>query len=75
MISSFMLSSTITVIFILLKFTEKKMIYKEEYSLKSLIKESLVIYICSMIGYYILLNFTKDSIKPSTAVFTNNPDF
>jgi hypothetical protein len=70
-----MLASTITVLFILLKFTEKKIIYKEEYPLKNLIKESLVVYLCSICGYYLLMNFIQDSIKPSTEVFTAAPDF
>ena len=76
MISPFMLATSITVLFMLLKFIEKRVILKSEFPLKVLIRDCLVVYLSSVAGFYILTNFLPETqVKVNTKVFTNNPEF
>ena len=71
-----MLATSITVLFMLLKFIEQRFILKSELSLKVLIRDRLVVYLSSVAGFYILTNFVPETqIKVNTKVFTNNPEF
>ena len=71
-----MLATSITVLFMLLKFIEQRFILKSELSLKVLIRDCLVVYLSSVAGFYILTNFVPETqIKVNTKVFTNNPEF
>ncbi len=76
----FVIAGVIAVIFLILKFIEMRFIEKENKPLKLLIRDSLVVYISVVIGYFIL-----EQLKPViqnggegagvTPVFTDNPGF
>ncbi len=74
----FLVAGIISVIFCVAKFVEMRYIEGESKPLKTLIRDSLVVYVSVVIGSFIL-----DQIKPImnqnissvTQVFTDNPPF
>ena len=66
-------------IFLIIKFIEMRFIEKENKPLKELIKDTLIVYISVLSGYYLLEQLSpmmetvgSDNIP---AVFTGNPEF
>lgn len=61
-----------------LKFIEMRFISKEEKSLKELFKGSLLVFISTILGMYIIDQFgplTETITKSAPVVFTSEPDF
>jgi hypothetical protein len=78
----FINAGAIAVIFFIAKFIEMRFIEQENKPLKVLIKDSLIVYICVLSGYYIIeqlspmiQNGGEVIASETTAVFTGNPDF
>lgn len=78
----FVLALIISVVFFLCKFLEMRFILKEVRPLKELIRESLHVYISSVIGLFIasqfkLLNSDTEIIRggKGVAVFVDGPNF
>lgn len=76
----FIIASLISFFYIIVKFIEMRFIEKDNKPLKVLIKDTLVVYLCVLLG-----NFIVEQINPSllgeeatntvTQVFTDNPGF
>lgn len=74
----FAVAGIISFTYLIFKFIEMRFLEKENKPLKTLIKDSLVVYFSVLLGIFIL-----DQIKPITAsteaitppVFTGNPEF
>jgi hypothetical protein len=73
----FVISAVVSIIFFVAKFVEMRFIEKENKPLKLLIRDSLIVYISVVSGYYIL-----EQLKPviqnggnAPIVFTDNPQF
>mgnify|MGYP001142192824 CR=1 FL=1 len=77
----FIIASLIAFMYIIIKFIEMRFIEKSNKPLKVLIKDTLVVYLCVVLG-----NFIIDQINPSllgedgtkkvvTQVFTDTPGF
>jgi hypothetical protein len=76
----FIIAAVISVIYLITKFIEMRFIEKESKPLKLLIRDSLIVYISALFGYFIV-----DQINPilnggsgnnqTTQVFTDNPGF
>lgn len=76
----FIIASLISFFYLIVKFIEMRFIEKNNKPLKVLIKDTLVVYLCVLLG-----NFIIDQINPSllgsettntvTQVFTDNPGF
>jgi len=76
----FIIAAVISVIFIISKFIEMRFIEKESKPLKLLIRDTLLVYLSVVSGYFIL-----EQLKPImqdggsssvvTPVFTDNPEF
>jgi len=76
----FIIASLIAFFYIILKFIEMRFIEKNNKPLKVLIKDALVVYLCVVLG-----NFIVEQINPSllgeetthtiTQVFTDTPGF
>ena len=74
--NSLLISSIITIFYVLSKFIEYKYILKEEIPLKTLIKDAVLIYVSSIGGLFISAQVnTKLNLKKSTGAFINKPDF
>ena len=75
----FMNAGAIAIIFLIIKFIEMRFIEKENKPLKELIKDSLIVYISVLAGYYLLeqLSPMMETVtgNNSPAVFTGNPEF
>ena len=75
----FIIAAIISVIFIIAKFIEMRFIEKESKPLKLLIRDTLLVYVSVILGYFIL-----GQLKPmiqdggnivAPQVFTDNPGF
>ena len=76
----FIIASLISFFYLIVKFIEMRFIEKDNKPLKVLIKDTLVVYLCVLLG-----NFIVEQINPSllgeevtntvTQVFTDNPRF
>lgn len=75
----FVTAAIISVIFIIAKFIEMRFIEKEAKPLKFLIRDTLLVYVSVIMGYFILGQL-KPMIQEGGAistpqVFTGNPEF
>jgi len=72
-------SLAISIIFMIYKVIDMKYITKEEKSLKNVTKDSLIVFLCSMISMFGLEQLNINEIignsKESLSAFTNEPDF
>jgi hypothetical protein len=75
--SIFLIAAIVSIIFFIAKFMEMRFIEKENKPLKLLMRDSLLVYVSVVCGYFIL-----DQLKPvmqhgagNTMVFTDNPEF
>jgi len=79
--SVFIIAGIISVTFLLVKFVEMRFVNKESKPLKDLVRDSLLVYFCVLVG-----NFILDQLKPvlqqvggdaviTPRVFTDNPGF
>lgn len=74
--SVFIIGIVIAVIFLLFKFIEMKYILKEKKPLKTLFRDTVIVYISVVVGYYILNQISSDIVSNvSPEVFTGNPGF
>lgn len=75
----FLVAGFISFIFFIVKFFEMKYIEKETKPLKYLIRDSLVVYVSSVVSFFILdqLNPVVENVKKlnNPIVFTDNPEF
>ena len=76
----FVLATIISVVFFICKFLEMRFITKDDKPLKLLIRESLHVYLSSVIGLFIIRQFnefeSKSNFKGGNInVFVDNPDF
>jgi len=74
--NKFTISTTIAILYFLIKLLEQKFILKEVKPLKVLTRDTFVVYIASLMGMFILEQLsplTDNSNVPN--VFVNDPDF
>ena len=69
-------ASVIAVVFAISKFIEIRFIQKEELAMKNLIRDTVMVYISSVIGLFVLEQVGDTVVmKGGTSVFVGNPDF
>lgn len=72
-------SLAISIIFMIYKIIDMKYITKEENTLKTITKDSLIVFLCSMLSMFALeqlnINEIIGNTKESLTAFTNEPDF
>jgi hypothetical protein len=71
-------SGIIAFIYLLMKFAEMRIVIKETKPIKELVRDTIMVYLASMVGLYIIDEFmpSGDAIKKTvTNVFTDNPGF
>jgi hypothetical protein len=74
----FLIAAIISVIFLIVKFLEMRIIEKETKPLKFLIRDSLLVYFSVVISYFIIGQINPiiyGGSKVITPVFTDNPGF
>jgi len=74
--SVFVIGVVVSVIFLVFKFIEMKYILKENKPVKKLVRDTVIVYISVVIGYYTLNQISTGVISnPAPEVFTGNPGF
>jgi len=75
--SSFIVAAAVSIIFAISKFVEKKYILKEdEIAMKNIIRDSLMVYVSTVIGLFIIEQVgDKVSQQAPTVAFTGKADF
>ena len=74
--NTFTYSLIISLIYIIIKFIETKLILKNNSkSLKDLIKESIIVYLSSFLGIYVVEQYNSNLIIKEPTAFTENPSF
>ena len=75
----FINAGAIAIIFLIIQFIKMRFVEKENKPLKELIKDTLIVYISVLSGYYLLeqLSPMMETVtgNNSPAVFTGNPEF
>jgi hypothetical protein len=71
----FIVAAVVSVIFLLLKFAEMRIIIKKNKPLKELVKDTFVVYFSIIIGIYILKQLSTNELSPATNVFVDSPNF
>jgi hypothetical protein len=79
--NSFVVAGIISVTFLICKFIEMRMIDRENKPLKFLIRDSLLVYICSIIGFFVfdqvkpMMKQVGEQLPSTPAAFTDAPGF
>ena len=74
--SIFVIGVVVSVIYLIFKFIEMRYILKENKPLKTLFRDTIIVYVSVVVGYYILNQISSDIIDNSSPeVFTGNPGF
>ena len=70
-------SGIIAFIYLLMKFVEMRMVKKETKAIKDLIRDTIIVYLSSIVGLYIINEFIPTNVvmKNVTNVFTDAPGF
>jgi multisubunit Na+/H+ antiporter MnhF subunit len=75
----FIVASFIAFFYIIIKFIEMRIIEKQNIPLKVLIKDTLVVYLCVLMGTFIVEQINPSLLGESTVkvtqVFTDTPGF
>jgi hypothetical protein len=73
--SYFISGLAISFIYVIIKFIEMKFVTKKNIPLKLIFRDSLIIYLSSVLGLFVLEQFSNKIIKTATQVFTDKPSF
>lgn len=73
--SSFIISLAIAIIYISSKLLENKYMDTEMKPLKDLVRDTLIVYISSVIGIYGIEQLNSSFNLKNTQIFTGNPEF
>jgi hypothetical protein len=71
-------SGIIAFIYLLMKFVEMRIVIKETKPIKELVRDTIMVYLSSMVGLYIIDEFmpSGETVKKTvTNVFTDHPGF
>jgi hypothetical protein len=74
--NNFVTALIISGIFLVFKFIEMRYLLKKDIPLKLLLRDTLLVYISSVLGLFILEQINDTVvIKKTTSAFTDSPDF
>ena len=72
----FLFSMVISIIYIVLKYLEMKLIIKEPKPIKLIIRDALIVYISSISGFFVLSQFENNvNIKNQPNAFVGEANF
>jgi len=73
----FIESFSVALIYLIFKIFEKRFILKEELVLKDVVRDTIVIYLCSIIGLFIFVQIQEEGVisKETVNAFVDNPSF
>ena len=70
-----MICSVAAFLFLLFKFIEMRFIEKENKPLKTIVKDTLIVFISTFVGIMVIQQFPNITEESQASVFTNKPDF
>jgi|AntAceMinimDraft_9_1070365.scaffolds.fasta_scaffold14337_3 TctA family transporter len=70
-----MTSTAISIVFFIIRIIEIKFILKEDILFKQMIRDTILVFISSILGMFILTQVNTDVSSKIPAVFTGKPDF
>ena len=73
--SIFIIGFSVSIIYLLFKFIEMRLILKENKPLKILFRDTLIVYLSVIIGDFVLNQISPINTASSTQIFTNTPEF
>ena len=73
--SIFITGFSVSIIYLLFKFIEMRLILKENKPLKILFRDTLIVYLSVIIGDFVLNQISPTSGVSATQIFTNTPEF
>lgn len=68
-------STAISIVFFIIRIIEIKFILKEDIVLKRMIRDTIIVFISSVLGLFILTQVNTEVSSSFPAVFTDKPDF
>jgi hypothetical protein len=69
-------SAIIAVIYLLIKFADMRLFVKDAPPVQDLLKQSLIVWVSGMLGFYVIDQFITVIPKPQTTkAFLDTPDF
>jgi hypothetical protein len=78
----FAISAIISVVYLIMKFAEMRVIEKESKPLKVMVRDTLVVYFSVLVGYFLLdqlkpfmIEGSQEGVISNPPVFTDNPGF
>ena len=76
----FLLAGVISVVFFIAKFVEMRFTENVPKPLKLMLRDTLVVYVCVVVGYYLLeqikpFSQSGGSVGQVTQIFMDNPEF
>ena len=77
MTSIFVVAFIISIVYFTIKFIEMRFVKKEAKPLRSIVRDSILVYLAVVGGDFVLRQFTPllDNEKLEPTVFVNEPDF
>jgi hypothetical protein len=76
MTNEFVLSATISIMYIIIRFIEMRFVSKEMKPLKGVIKDTILVYLSSVIGVYVIDQFVNTgTLRRKPSVFTGAATF
>lgn len=74
---SFVNATVIAILYFLFRFFEMRVILKENKPLKTLLRDSLLVYVSVVVGFFLINEITPiaSGITSEPTVFVNEPDF
>jgi len=75
--SSFLNATVISIMYFLFRFFEMRVIVKENKPLKTLLRDSLLVYLACVSGEFLINEITPlaSGVSTQPSVFINDPDF
>jgi hypothetical protein len=73
--NTIMICSVVAFLFLLFKFIEMRFIEKENKPLKTIVKDTLIVFISTFVGITVIEQFPNITEESQASVFTNKPDF
>ena len=73
--SIFFIAIAVAIIYLIFKFIEMRFILKENKPVKVLARDTLLVYLSVLLGYFVMQQITTTIQIKATEVFTNEPGF
>jgi len=71
----FLMSTFVAVAYFVLKLVDIKYVKKENLVLKLVFRDTIIVYLSSLIGLYLVDNIDSSTVENNVSVYIDKPDF